>query len=82
MRRSSGGESSGGDDASDINTVNAIVSVSDYNKDRDPVEDRDTLRAVEESDAGEEEASVASDGPAQEMVEADEWKEEPPKEES
>ena len=55
LRQSSGGESVDIDDTSDINTVNAIASVSDYNADRaaqQTIEDRATLDAVEEGSTG------------------------------
>lgn len=58
------------DGISDVNTVNAIASVSDYKERVDPVGDRENLEAVEESHDGGEEASATSDAPAeQEMAE-------------
>lgn len=75
LRQSS--EAIDGDDAtySDINTVNAIASVSDYNNDireESRTDDRATLDAVEEAVE-----SVGSDAPAvqeQEMVDQENGK--------
>jgi len=70
LRHSSAGESIDNDE---VNTVNAIASVSDYYADARPakqaVDERQTLDAVEESLDAVEEASTSSDMALQEMVE-------------